>query len=53
MPEKYSLCYICGNVARHACSMCGKHICDAHYDEKSRMCSSCKGGRRVDFHIKR
>ncbi len=41
------LCHICGRPATNTCQMCGKQVCDKHYDSKLGMCLSCKMGRRA------
>lgn len=33
-------CYICGRPAFHTCAICGRLICEEHYDAKARMCTN-------------
>lgn len=47
MTNTGSLCRICGKIAMNTCSMCGKAVCDKHYDAKSGLCDICKSGRRI------
>ncbi|MFI5412263.1 MAG: hypothetical protein ACHQX1_00010 [Candidatus Micrarchaeales archaeon] len=46
MSDISTLCDICGKIAKHTCKLCGKRVCDAHYDEKNKICTSCKKGMR-------
>ena len=41
------ICHICGGVAEKRCKMCGRAVCDKHYDSKSGLCDSCKRGRFI------
>ncbi|MEM3227890.1 MAG: hypothetical protein QXR58_02100 [Candidatus Micrarchaeaceae archaeon] len=45
--EKTGLCSICGKPARNTCSMCGRVVCDDHFDKKLGICTSCKKGRMM------
>lgn len=44
MSDVVALCDICGKIARHSCSLCGKRVCDMHYDSALHICTSCKTG---------
>jgi len=45
------LCDVCGTkLAKHACKLCGKRVCDEHYDSKAGICTSCKHGRITSKH---
>jgi hypothetical protein len=41
------LCDVCGKIATNTCKLCGKRVCDAHYDSKLGLCTACKAGRRL------
>jgi hypothetical protein len=47
MSDVIVLCDICGKISRHTCRMCGKRVCDEHYDLNLHICTSCKAGRNV------
>ncbi len=47
MAEIMTLCYICGKPAKHVCKLCGKHVCNEHFDAKLGICTSCKKGRKL------
>ncbi len=47
MSGMVGLCNVCGKMAKHTCKLCGKSVCDKHYDEKLGLCTSCKGGRKT------
>lgn len=47
MAELYGLCDICGKIAKHKCKLCGKRVCDEHYDAKSGTCTTHSRGRSV------
>ena len=34
------LCRICGKIAKNKCSLCGKLVCDDHYDAKHKICTT-------------
>ncbi len=40
-------CDICGMPASNTCSICGKKVCDKHYDKRTGLCVSCLHGRRI------
>ncbi|MGI0100512.1 MAG: hypothetical protein ACREBH_02220 [Candidatus Micrarchaeaceae archaeon] len=44
---RYGLCRVCGAVARHKCSLCGKMVCRRHYDKAHRTCTECMSGRKI------
>ena len=33
-------CYICGRPARYTCVICGRLICERHYDVRAKMCTN-------------
>ncbi len=39
-------CNLCGREAKHKCAICGRDVCDAHYDNIKRMCPTCAGKPR-------
>ena len=39
MPGKIGLCRICGKPASNKCSLCGKIVCDEHYDPDLMTCT--------------
>jgi hypothetical protein len=41
-----SLCHICKKVSRNTCSMCGRPVCEEHYDKLTGLCYTCKAGKR-------
>ncbi len=48
MPDVTTLCNVCGMPASSRCRLCGKMVCEMHYDARSGLCTSCKGrGRSV------
>ncbi len=48
MPEIATLCDVCGKrLAGHTCALCGRRICDEHFDTKSGLCTPCLRGRAV------
>lgn len=46
MSDVKTFCRVCGKMATNTCSMCGKAVCDRHYDAKSGLCDICKSGMR-------
>ena len=47
MNEMKKLCVVCGKIAEHACRLCGKIVCNDHYDKKSGLCLDHAKGRRL------
>ncbi|MFP3215041.1 MAG: hypothetical protein RXR32_00610 [Candidatus Micrarchaeota archaeon] len=43
----HTLCYICGKPAKHVCKLCGRHVCEEHYDKETGLCINCKLGKRI------
>jgi hypothetical protein len=39
MSDIAGLCDICGKVAKHKCHLCGKIVCDEHYDAVHKICA--------------
>ncbi|MDE1847273.1 MAG: hypothetical protein KGH52_04425 [Candidatus Micrarchaeota archaeon] len=46
MSEIRTLCYICGKISARVCGMCGRHVCEEHFDQKANVCTSCAKGRK-------
>ena len=36
---------MCGQPASMKCSMCGRPVCNEHYDKTMNVCASCARGR--------
>ncbi|MDE1861052.1 MAG: hypothetical protein KGH72_05060 [Candidatus Micrarchaeota archaeon] len=45
--EKYTLCYVCGNISKRTCHFCGRSVCNEHYDTVLGICTICRLGKRV------
>ncbi|MEM3289914.1 MAG: hypothetical protein QW046_00080 [Candidatus Micrarchaeaceae archaeon] len=42
------LCDICHlKQAKHVCKLCGRRVCDEHFDSRLGICTACKVGRQV------
>ncbi len=39
------ICAVCSGTAGNTCMLCGRLVCDRHYDTARHTCSSCKGKR--------
>jgi hypothetical protein len=38
------LCEVCGEAeATHTCRLCGRKVCDKHFDSKTGLCAICSG----------
>ncbi len=42
-----TLCSICRKPANHICILCGRHVCEKHYNEAKSICTACKNGKSV------
>ena len=40
-----TLCDVCSKLASRTCKLCGKRVCDAHYDAKLGICTPCRSGK--------
>jgi hypothetical protein len=40
MPDINQLCHICGKMAVHTCKLCGRPVCETHFEKKSGICTS-------------
>lgn len=43
MAEIAGLCSVCGKPAKHKCNLCGRMVCDEHYDAAHKICVSHAG----------
>lgn len=41
-----TLCDYCNNIAVNTCSLCGKRVCEEHYDSATGLCTAHKFGKK-------
>ncbi|MFO8016448.1 MAG: hypothetical protein R6U32_05065 [Candidatus Woesearchaeota archaeon] len=47
--KRTGLCMICEmKPAVHTCSMCGRVVCDEHFDLRTGLCTACARGKTAE-----
>lgn len=43
-----TLCDYCNKIATNTCTLCGKRVCEDHYDPATGLCPAHKFGRKIE-----
>lgn len=41
------ICSLCGSPAVSTCRLCGRLVCEEHYDSRTGICADCLAGKRA------